>query len=63
MNDKLWDISDIAAWIDVSKDTVRRHLLSKSTFPKAVMIPTGRRSSHRRWVPVEVKKWVLRHRG
>ena len=64
MNDKLWRDEDVAEYLGVSMDTVRRNLFCKSTFPKAIVLPTGgHRGSHRRWVPAEVKKWVLRHRG
>ncbi len=64
MNDKLWRDEDVAEYLGVSMDTVRRKLLCKSTFPKAIQLPTGgTRGAHRRWVPAEVKKWVLKHRG
>ena len=64
MNDKLWRDEDVAEYIGVSAYTARRKLFCKSNFPKAIVLPTGGpRGAHRRWVPEEVKKWVLRHRG
>ena len=41
MNDKLWRDEDVAEYLGVSMDTVRRKLLCKSTFPKAIQLPTG----------------------
>ena len=64
MNDILWNMDNIAEYLGVSKDLVRQRLICKNNFPKAIVLPTGgHRGSHRRWVPAEVKKWVLRHRG
>lgn len=64
VTDKLWSMDNIAEYLGVGKDLVRKRLICKGNFPKAIVLPTGgSRGSHRRWVPAEVKKWVLKHRG
>jgi predicted DNA-binding transcriptional regulator AlpA len=56
--DRLWDAEDIANYTRLSKKTVQGHLVQKPGFPRPVILATG----GRRWVPKEVKAWVLRHR-
>jgi predicted DNA-binding transcriptional regulator AlpA len=57
-DDRLWSITDIAAWLHVADATAYR-VAASPTFPKSVR--TGK--ACRRWIPAEVKKWAERQRG
>lgn len=54
----MWDASDIAAYLRLTKGTVQSHLLGKHGFPNAIVLPVG----GRRWLASEVKAWAARHR-
>lgn len=56
--ERLWAAEDIARYMGLSKGSVQTHILSKTGFPKPVILASG----GRRWVPAEVKAWTLRHR-
>lgn len=56
--DDLWGAEEIAAYIKLSKKSVRNRFLHKPGFPAPVELPGG----CQRWVAKEVRAWALRHR-
>ena len=55
--DRLWAIGDLAAWLHVGESTAYK-VAAQPTFPKSIRIA----GKCRRWMPSEVKAWVLRQR-
>lgn len=60
-DNRLWDVSDIALYMGLSKKTVQNQYVSsdnKFGFPEPVILASG----SRRWVAKEVKAFVLKRR-
>jgi len=57
--DKLWTVDDIADFLSLSSSSVRQRVVTKPNFPKPIY-PVDSRT--RRWLPPEVKDWVLTER-
>ncbi len=53
IEDRLWDASDIADFLKLSKKTVQNHYITQPDFPP----PCDR---IKRWIPREVKAWATR---
>ncbi|RXJ70673.1 hypothetical protein CS022_22680 [Veronia nyctiphanis] len=61
-DDALWDASDIAHYMKLSKSTVQCRIICKPHFPRALKVPTTDNGGGRRWLAREVKQWVMRFR-
>jgi predicted DNA-binding transcriptional regulator AlpA len=61
-DDRLWGAEDIGRYMGLAKKTVQSRVLIINTFPRAVRMPSDTGLGGKRWVPSEVKQWVLRHR-
>ncbi len=59
-DNRLWSLDDIAAYIGLSKSSVQNRIICKPGFPKPIKLNEER---SRRWLPKEVKEWVLSHQG
>lgn len=62
LDDRLWDIEGIAAWLGLSVDTVSRSVVTRPGFPSPVQPVVGR-LARRRWFAGEVVRWARQHRG
>jgi len=62
VNESLWTNQDIAAWLQLSLDTVERRVITRPEFPAPVQpCHTGQRAA-KRWFAGEVIKWARQHR-
>ncbi len=57
--ERLWTISDIAFYTNMSSSSVSRNLLCKPGFPTPIKFSDER---GRQWIPEEVKEWILSSR-
>jgi len=61
-HDTLWTNQDIAAWLQLSLDTVERRVITRPEFPAPLQpCHTGQRAA-KRWFAGEVIKWARQHR-
>lgn len=59
---RLWGVTDIANYLNLSESSIRTRVICKPDFPVAVSIPTDAGQTNRRWYPHEVKDWIGKHR-
>lgn len=57
MNDEVWTVADIAAYLKINVKTVRRSVLCRPAFPKGFR-PTGSARGERRWFAEDVREWA-----
>jgi hypothetical protein len=62
LEDQLWDIGAIAAWLNLSADTVSRGVVTRPGFPAPVQAGSGK-LARRRWFAGEVIRWARANRG
>lgn len=53
----LWDMEDIAAYLDMSVSHVRQRVVAVSSFPRPVIIPAKDTGGTKRWRAKEVRTW------
>lgn len=53
----VWGVQHIAAWLDLSPNTVRAKIITQENFPDA-FVPTGDPNGERRWWASEVIRFV-----
>ncbi|WCL53496.1 helix-turn-helix transcriptional regulator [Gimibacter soli] len=58
-NENLWDLDDVATYLNVAKKTVQNHLAPRPDFPAPLRF-LGRSP---RWNPNDIKRWAERSRG
>ena len=58
---RLWSVSDIAAYLNRSKITIQQRIVCKPDFPKAVRIPTQTGKVGPLWYQSEVKDYIRKH--
>lgn len=58
--EKLWKVTDIAEYLNLSPGTCYNSVVSREEFPVALNPIPGSRS--RRWIPEEVRKWARNRR-
>ena len=62
-NDRLWKMQDIAEYMAVSMDHVKRRIVCLPDFPPAIRLPSaGGGKGHPRWKPEEVRDWLESYR-
>ncbi|WP_286830222.1 MULTISPECIES: hypothetical protein [Kordiimonas] len=59
--DRMWSVSDIAAYLNRSKITIQQRVVCKMDFPDAVRIPTKTGKIGPLWYADEVKAYVKKH--
>lgn len=57
MNDEIWSVEDIAAYLRISPQTARRSVITRPGFPKGFR-PTGHARGERRWFSEDVREWA-----
>lgn len=62
LEERLWGIEAIAEWLDLSVDTVSRHVVTRAGFPQPVQAVAGS-LTRRRWFAGEVVRWARQNRG
>lgn len=59
IDDDLWDVERIAAYLKRKVSTVREQITCQPSFPKArKIVSAGHRSAHPLYKEVEVRAWV-----
>ena len=56
----LWSADEVAAYLKMATDYVRKHVVCLPDFPAAIRLPTSRRS-HPRWRAIEVIEWSKKY--
>ncbi len=59
---RLWDTSDVATYLKLNPDHVRRHILTRGDFPGPVDLPGSGSEPIRRYRPGDVRDWSERFR-
>jgi len=55
---RLWDLSDIADYFNLAKNSVSNRVVCKADFPKPVKLP----GVGKRWMPAEVKAYAAKYK-
>lgn len=58
----LWNVDDIAVYLNLSKSSIQSRVICRKDFPRAVRIPTETGMGGRRWYASEVKHWIAKNR-
>jgi len=62
-DDELWSNSNIADYLQLSLDSVERHVITRPDFPKALQpCPTGKRAA-KRWFAGDIIRWARQNKG
>jgi hypothetical protein len=61
LEDRLWDVAEIAEWLRLSVDTVSRSVVTRPGFPAPVQAVAGA-LARRRWFAGEVIRWARQNR-
>ncbi|KQW13933.1 hypothetical protein ASC98_17740 [Rhizobacter sp. Root1238] len=59
---RLWDTADVATYLKLNVAHVRRSLLTRSDFPRAVDLPGAGNEPIRRFRPDDVRDWAEKFR-
>lgn len=63
LNARLWATVDVAAFLGLSVDYVRIHILTRSDFPAAINLPGKGKETIRRYRPGDVHDWSEKYRS
>lgn len=59
---RLWSTEDVALFLGLNPAYARAHILTRSDFPAAVMLPGSGEKSIKRYRPVDVRDWAEKWR-
>jgi len=60
---RLWDTADVAAYLKLNPAHVRRSILARPDFPKAIDLPGSGAEPIKRYRPDDVRDWAEKYRG
>lgn len=62
LDQRLWDANDVAAYLKLSADHTRKHILTRRDFPNPCELPGKGGEPIKRWRAVDVRDWAERWR-
>jgi hypothetical protein len=62
IDSRLWDAADVALFLKLTTDYVRKFIVTRSDFPAAIELPGKGKEPITRYRPVDVRDWSERFR-
>lgn len=62
IKDDLWTLGDVAAYLSLSEETIRKRLVKKPGFPAIRKLPTTEDGGSNRWIGEQIRQWAKHQR-